>query len=100
MSQPPIDPSSVPLRGPLSPARGEGPGESRPSWLSRLKIDRYLLLIVSMVVLATFAPARGAAAPVAEWATKVAIGLVFFLHGARLSREAVIGGLTHWRLHL
>jgi sodium/bile acid cotransporter 7 len=77
-----------------------GAGAPRPSWLSRLKIDRYLLLIVSMVVLATFAPARGAAAPIADWATKIAIGLVFFLHGARLSREAVIGGLTHWRLHL
>jgi sodium/bile acid cotransporter 7 len=69
-------------------------------WLSRLKIDRYLLLIVSMVVLASFLPARGQAAVVANWATKIAIGLVFFLHGARLSREAVIGGLTHWRLHL
>jgi sodium/bile acid cotransporter 7 len=65
-----------------------------------LKIDRYLLLIVSMVVLASFLPARGEAAFVANWATKIAIGLVFFLHGARLSREAVIGGLTHWRLHL
>jgi sodium/bile acid cotransporter 7 len=69
-------------------------------WLSRLKIDRYLLLIVSMVVLASFLPARGQAAVAANWATKIAIGLVFFLHGARLSREAVIGGLTHWRLHL
>src|SRR5207344_727523 len=45
-------------------------------------------------------PARGQAAFVAGWATRIAIGLVFFLHGARLSREAVIGGLTHWRLHL
>ena len=53
-----------------------------------------------MVVLASVLPARGEAAPVADWATKIAIGLVFFLHGARLSREAVIGGLTHWRLHL
>ncbi len=39
----------------------------------------------------------------AEWfgiATKIAVGLLFFLHGARLSREAVIAGVTHWRLHL
>jgi sodium/bile acid cotransporter 7 len=34
------------------------------------------------------------------WLTQIAIGLVFFLHGARLSREAVVGGVTHWRLHL
>ncbi|HKR89230.1 MAG TPA: bile acid:sodium symporter family protein [Phenylobacterium sp.] len=68
--------------------------------LSRIKVDRYLLLIVLMVVAASLAPARGQAAHVFDWTTKFAIGLVFFLHGARLSREAVIGGLTHWRLHL
>ena len=68
--------------------------------LSRLKVDKYLLLIISMVVAASFLPARGEAAIGFGWATKVAIGLVFFLHGARLSREAVIRGLIHWRLHL
>jgi sodium/bile acid cotransporter 7 len=76
---------------------------SRPGlgqFISRIKIDRYLLLIVSMVVAASLFPARGQAAVGFSWATKLAIGLVFFLHGARLSREAVIGGLTHWRLHL
>jgi sodium/bile acid cotransporter 7 len=68
--------------------------------LNRFKVDRYLLLILSMVVAASIVPARGAAAIGFDLATKLAIGLVFFLHGARLSREAVIGGLTHWRLHL
>jgi sodium/bile acid cotransporter 7 len=74
--------------------------EAKGGWLSRLKIDRYLLLIIAMVVAASILPARGQAAVGFDWATKIAIGLVFFLHGARLSREAVIGGLTHWRLHL
>ena len=32
--------------------------------------------------------------------TIVAIALLFFLHGARLSREAVLSGALHWRLHL
>ena len=32
--------------------------------------------------------------------TDVAITLLFFLHGAKLSRQAVIAGITHWRLHL
>lgn len=73
---------------------------AKPGFFSRLKIDRYLLLIVLMVVAASVLPARGEAAVGFSWATKIAIGLVFFLHGARLSREAVIGGLTHWRLHL
>jgi len=67
---------------------------------SKVKIDHYLLLIVTMVALASLFPARGAGAIAFGWVTKLAIGLVFFLHGARLSREAVIGGVTHWRLHL
>jgi sodium/bile acid cotransporter 7 len=73
---------------------------ARASWLGRLRPDWYLLLIVSMVALASLLPARGQAAVGFKWATAVGIGFVFFLHGARLSREAVIGGLTHWRLHL
>lgn len=68
--------------------------------LLSLFADPYLLLILSMVALASVAPARGAAGPALDWATKIAIGLVFFLHGARLSREAVARGMTHWRLHL
>lgn len=74
--------------------------ETKVGLLARLKIDVYLLLIVGMVVAASVLPARGAAAPIFEGATSIAIGLVFFLHGARLSREAVIRGVTHWRLHL
>jgi sodium/bile acid cotransporter 7 len=30
----------------------------------------------------------------------VAVSLLFFLHGAKLSREAILGGIGHWRLHL
>lgn len=68
--------------------------------LSRLKPDWYLVLIIAVAALASVAPARGDFAVWAGWVTKVAIAVVFFLHGSRLSREAVIGGLTHWRLHL
>jgi sodium/bile acid cotransporter 7 len=32
--------------------------------------------------------------------TNVAIVLLFFLHGAKLSREAVIAAASHWRLHI
>jgi sodium/bile acid cotransporter 7 len=66
----------------------------------RFKPDWYLILIITMGVAATVAPVRAEAAAALGWVTKVAIGMVFFLHGARLSREAVVKGLTHWRLHL
>ena len=72
----------------------------RPSWLSRLRPDWYLVLILLMAATASVAPARGEWAIDFGWATKIAIALVFFLHGSRLSREAVVRGLTHWRLHL
>ena len=71
-----------------------------PGWFARLKLDWYLVLILAVAVLASVLPARGEFATGFGWFTKAAIALVFFLHGARLSREAVIGGLTHWRLHL
>jgi sodium/bile acid cotransporter 7 len=68
--------------------------------LARLKPDLYVILILAVMALATLAPVRGEAAVWAGWATKIGVGLVFFLNGAKLSGEAVIRGLTHWRLHL
>ena len=67
--------------------------------LERLNIDPYLIALVSMVALASVLPARGEAAMVFGQVTTVVIGLLFFLYGARLSRGAVIDGLSHWRLH-
>ena len=72
----------------------------RPGLLSGVKIDWYLVLIILMAVAASVIPARGEAAVWLGWTSKILIGIVFFLHGARLSREAVLRGLTHWRLHL
>jgi sodium/bile acid cotransporter 7 len=69
-------------------------------WLNRLHIDLYLVAIVGMVALATAFPSRGEAAIGFSRASMAAVGLLFFLHGARLSREAVWRGLSHWRLQL
>jgi sodium/bile acid cotransporter 7 len=73
---------------------------SLPAWLRRLSPDPYVIAILLMVALATAFPARGTAAVNLSAIIKLAIALLFFLHGAKLSREAVISGLTHWRLHL
>jgi sodium/bile acid cotransporter 7 len=62
--------------------------------------DNFTLALVATVTLASLLPASGATAHGFETLTTVAIGLLFFLHGAKLSREAVIAGATHWRLHL
>jgi len=69
-------------------------------WRARLRPDWYLVLIIAVAALAAVLPARGQTADVLGWVTKFAIAMVFFLHGARLSREAVVRGLAHWRLHL
>lgn len=68
--------------------------------LGRFKPDWYLIFIIGAGALATVLPARGVAADGLSVATKALIALVFFMHGAKLPREAVVRGLVHWRLHL
>jgi len=67
---------------------------------SRFLPDNFTLSLVAAVLVASVLPASGLAARVFEVATGVGIALLFFLHGAKLSREALVGGITHWRLHL
>ena len=67
--------------------------------LKLLAFDRFTLLLFVMVLLASFAPISGQAASVFSVLTTVAIAILFFLHGAKLSREAVIQGMMHWKLH-
>lgn len=62
--------------------------------------DNFTLALITTVVIASFVPCRGSAADAFNAITTVAIALLFFLHGAKLSREAIVAGATHWRLHL
>jgi sodium/bile acid cotransporter 7 len=64
------------------------------------RIDRYSVLLVATVVVATIVPCRGVVAEAFRVTTTAAIALLFFLHGAKLSREAIVAGMTNWRLHL
>jgi sodium/bile acid cotransporter 7 len=62
-------------------------------------IDPFLIAILATVALASFIPAHGEGAVAADWATSVAIALLFFLHGAKLSPAAALAGARQWRLH-
>ncbi|MBB4236683.1 bile acid:sodium symporter family protein [Rhizobium esperanzae] len=68
--------------------------------MRRFLPDTFTILLVCTVILASLLPASGAFAGYFGIATDLAIALLFFLHGARLSRDVVIAGLLHWRLHL
>lgn len=68
--------------------------------LEKLKLEPYVIALFGMVVLASILPVRGEAAHGLSIIVKLAIALLFFLHGAKLSRESVVAGVTHWRLHL
>ncbi|OHO27267.1 hypothetical protein HMPREF2656_03825 [Corynebacterium sp. HMSC034B08] len=63
------------------------------------KLDPLLVGIVVAAILAFVVPARGAFADGFGVAVKLAIALLFFLYGARLSTQEALRGLTNWRLH-
>ncbi|WP_406210654.1 bile acid:sodium symporter [Kitasatospora sp. NBC_01560] len=55
--------------------------------------------LLGTVLLAALLPATGRAAGAAEHACDLAVALLFFLYGARLSTRETLAGLRHLRLH-
>jgi sodium/bile acid cotransporter 7 len=68
--------------------------------LTQLLPDRFTMALLGTVALATFLPGHGVIADVVEFLAKAAVCLLFFLHGARLSREDVKAGAGNWRVHV
>lgn len=68
------------------------------SLLGKLPIDSYLLLLAGTVGLAWLLPVKGAYASLAADVVHAVVALLFFFYGARLPPEAVIAGVSHWRL--
>ncbi|MBF7014303.1 bile acid:sodium symporter family protein [Novosphingobium resinovorum] len=66
----------------------------------RAAFDAFLFALVGTVCLASFLPVRGAGTSVVDMAADAAIVLLFFLQGAKLSREALLSGAGAWKLHL
>ncbi|WP_295626406.1 bile acid:sodium symporter family protein [uncultured Corynebacterium sp.] len=62
--------------------------------------DPLIVMIVLALIIAIIFPARGEFAEGFDVATKIAIGLLFFLYGSRLSPREALDGFKHWRLHL
>lgn len=67
---------------------------------SRLLPDNFTLALLGTVALASILPATGSMGALLEHATVGVVALLFFMHGAKLSRQAVLAGIGHWRLHL
>jgi sodium/bile acid cotransporter 7 len=64
------------------------------------KFDPFILALLAAAALGFLLPATGHGELALSYLTKAAIALLFFLQGVRLQREAVISGLTHWRLQV
>jgi sodium/bile acid cotransporter 7 len=62
--------------------------------------EPFILMLLGTVVLASLLPARGEMATIIGYAADIGIVLLFFLHGAKLSRDAIWAGLRNWKLHL
>ena len=63
------------------------------------RLDPLIFGLVIAVAIASVYPATGRGFTVVDAASKLAISLLFFLHGAKLSRDGVISGIVDWRLH-
>ncbi len=61
--------------------------------------EPFILMLLGTVLLASVLPPRGVIAMIVGVAADIGIVLLFFLHGARLSREAIRAGASNWRLH-
>lgn len=62
--------------------------------------DRFIIILLVMVGIAALFPARGIALDALGIVSTIGIVTLFFVHGARLSRQAVLGGFTRLKLHL
>lgn len=68
------------------------------AFLNRLRLDPYIVAIMAMVVVAAVLPARGVGKDVLDVVVHVAIAVLFFIYGAKISPAAIWTGITHWRL--
>jgi len=64
------------------------------------RLNGFTLLLLTVIVAATVWPAGGGLAEGLSQLSTLAVAVLFFVHGAALSRKQVLAGAMHWRLHL
>ncbi len=68
--------------------------------LKRLFPDKFIVILIATIFVASFLPVRGEGMRIAGHVSNAAIFSLFFFHGLRLPRQAVKDGLKNWRLQL
>jgi sodium/bile acid cotransporter 7 len=67
--------------------------------LKRIKLDRFVLLLAGMILLAYWIPGIEKVIPLAQIST-IGISGIFFFYGLKLSPQKMKEGLSNWRLHI
>jgi solute carrier family 10 (sodium/bile acid cotransporter), member 7 len=80
-------------------AHSKSPTRS-PSRTSQAKKEWFVPALIAVVAVASVLPCYGVGARVFDSLALLAVGSLFFLQGARLSRDAIVAGMKNWRLHL
>ncbi len=68
----------------------------------KIKIDRFVLSIIVVIILAWFFPqwgSKNSAIPI-DRISSIGISLIFFFYGLKLSPEKMRTGLQNWKLHI
>jgi solute carrier family 10 (sodium/bile acid cotransporter), member 7 len=73
---------------------------SSPPRTSQAKKEWFVPALIGVVAVASVLPCYGAGDRLFDSLALLAVGSLFFLQGARLSRDAIVAGMKNWRLHL
>ncbi|AEW44500.1 putative sodium/bile acid symporter family protein [Serratia symbiotica str. 'Cinara cedri'] len=69
-------------------------------WLQCLRFNKFLLSLILVAILASLFPCRGNWEILFIHLNTAAILIIFFMHGTTLSHEALLAGVSQWRMHL
>jgi sodium/bile acid cotransporter 7 len=62
-------------------------------------LEPFVVVLFCTLLFAALLPPRGAAVALFDGMADAGIVLLFFLQGAKLSRQAIIGGMRSWKVH-